>query len=124
MLLGELNIIEVDEVVTHPDSTSEETLLDISVDDVTAFIGNINLDLDALTQNATIRVYYKIDGSNYRRRYGTGISGGVIAWTTSDGPWVPIVIDDVVDHDIRVTLQSAVSEGAPRQIPLTYNNGR
>lgn len=80
----------------------------------------VSLDLSNLTQNATIRVYAKVDGTNYRLRYGTTPAGGTTSWTTSDGDWVQIRLNDVMDNDVKVTIQSAVAEAAPVDVPYSF----
>lgn len=126
MKSGEFNTIVVDDTYTHPaTTTTEETVLVVEAALGVASLSKIHLDLSALLVNATIRVYYKLDGTNYRLRYGVGPNGGTIAWTTSDGPWIAIAIDDIIDHDLKITIQSdGGGEAAPRDIPFSYNAAR
>lgn len=126
MKIGEMNTIEIDDVYVHPDSiASEETLLVVLSSLGTAFLTTINLDLSNLTIATTIRVYYAIDGTSYRLRYGNGPVGGTIAWATADGPWLAIMINGIVDHDIKITIQSSGGgEAAPRNVPFSYNGAR
>lgn len=77
-----------------------------------AKIETIYLDLVNLTQNCTIRVYHQIDGATFR----------VIEtfnWTTGmdDGVYFR---DIAVDAPVRVTVQSAILEGAVRNVPWKY----
>lgn len=123
--LGHLNCIEIDDTYTHPASnTSERDLLEITANGGSMFLTTINLDVSALTMAATFRVYYKIDGTNYKRRYGTGPAGGSIAWTTMDGGWISFLVNGIWDHDIKITIESALGEAAPRTIPYSYNGAR
>lgn len=123
--LGSQRLIDEDGTIVHPaGSTAEEDLLIIEAYGATFSLTTVNLDLSNLTQNATLRVYYKIDGINYRRRFGTGATGGVVSWTTADGPWLAILLNGVWDHDIKITIQSAVAEAAPQDIPYSYVGAR
>jgi hypothetical protein len=124
MRLGELNTIDFDGTFTLPASdTSELTLLEVIVDDVVNVVvnvGHINLDVSTLLVGATFRIYYKIDGVNYRLRFGTG---GTISWTPGTGEWVQFVIGGLIDHDLKLTIQSD-GEVADRDILYTYNGAR
>jgi hypothetical protein len=123
--LGSQRLIDEDGTVVLPDgSTAEEDLLIIEAYGATFSLTAVNLDLSNLTQNATFRVYYKIDGTNYRRRFGTGVAGGVISWTTADGPWLALSLNGVWDHDIKITIQSAGEEAAPRDVIYSYVGAR
>lgn len=128
MKLGEFNcsITEDGPSYTHPASDrSERTILEIvASDDNLVFLTTINLDVSALTMGATFRVSYKIDGTNYRRRYGTGPAGGIISWTPADGPWISFLVNGIWDHDIKITIESTIGEASPRDIPYSYNGAR
>lgn len=72
---------------------------------------SIWIDLVNLTQDATLKVYHKIDASTYRQ-YAT------YNWVTTDEDGV--MIDGItVNNDWKVTITSAIAEGASRDIP--YN---
>lgn len=123
--LGSQRLIDEDGTIVHPDgSTAEEDLLVIEAYDATFSLTTVNIDLSNLTQNATFRVYYKVDGTNYRRRFGTGVAGGVVSWTTADGPWLALSLNGVWDHDIKITIQSVVAEAAPRDVIYSYVGAR
>lgn len=76
-------------------------------------IKGIWLDLNELTQNATIRVKYMIDGTTYR-------TFDTINWTTGMDDGVLIEGEIPIDDDFKVTLQSIVTEGATRSVPYEY----
>lgn len=125
MKTGQFNAIEVDEVYTHPAATtSEETILEIVTDIGPVQLHTIDFDASNLAMNATFRIYYKIDGVNYRKRCGTGPDGGTIVWIVGDGPWISFNVSGVKDHDIKVTVQSTLGELAPRDIPYSCNGAR
>lgn len=92
----------------HPSGTTEQDAIEIALTSRTK-INNIYLDLVNLTQNCTIRVKSKIDGTNYREI-------DSLDWTTADRDGV-IISELVSDVDVKITLQSAVAEGASRNIP-------
>ena len=92
----------------HPSGTTEQDVLEILLSSRTK-INNIYLDLTMLTQNCTIRVYTKVDGTTY-------VEIDSLTWTTADRDGVVISML-VSDFDVKVTIQSAVAEGATRNIP-------
>jgi len=102
------DITEENGTYKHPAGTDEEDAVILTITSRTR-INNIYLDLTNLTQNCTIRIYAKIDGSTY-------VLLDTLAWTTTDEDGV--VIDSIVsDVDVKVSIQSAISEGAERSIP-------
>jgi hypothetical protein len=102
------NITPQSGTYTHPAGTTEQDAIVLSISTRTK-INNIYLDLTNLTQNCTIRIYAKIDGATY-------VLLDSLAWTTSDEDGV--VIDSIVsDVDVKVSIQSAISEGTSRSIP-------
>jgi hypothetical protein len=118
-----LQVIDVDDSFTFADSdTSEQTIISVTPPEDIAFqLGTLNLDVSGLTVNTTFRLKYAIDGTNYRTRYGTGPSGGIIAWTPADGQWLQFSTDGMlVDHPLLLTGQSSTGEPAPVDIPITY----
>lgn len=71
------------------------------------------LDLFNMTQNGTIKLYYKIDGSNYRE---FNSSDFTIA-TDSKGVYVNLNMG--ITYDLKVTYNEAVDEGDDRSIPYS-----
>lgn len=81
-------------------------------------VQGIWLDLSNMAQNGTIKIYYKIDGSNYRQ---VSVSGTVqsYAFTVADG------VDGVYipgpfgfgPNQYKVTYEEGADEGAARAIP-------
>jgi len=72
-------------------------------------IHNIYLDLVNLVQNCTIRIKNEIDGATARTL-------DTVAWTTADDDGI-IIAGFVTDTDTTVTIQSAVAQGAAKDIP-------
>jgi hypothetical protein len=97
---------------TLTSDTTEHTIVTLtptSVEQVT----NFYLDLSELTQNCTLRVYLKIDGVNYVEL--TGMTVTCAAGTKG----MPLK-DHVIDTAWKLTIQSAVAEGASRSIDYRY----
>lgn len=125
MKIGNFNGIDVDGTfVLSESNVSEETLVEILAQDEQFLASPINLDAVNLTEQTTFRLYYKVDGTNYRLRAGMGSVGGTIVWNPGDGPWVSFLLSGILDHDVKVTAQSSVGEAAPRNIVFSYNAAR
>lgn len=103
--------VTISGVHAHPNSTSEEDLKVFTVS-VPTIIHELTLDLSNLTQNATIRVYKKFNG-NWRR-----LLGRTLVWETSMDVAVPLG-EMSSTTDVKITIQSAVLEGASRNIPYS-----
>lgn len=124
MFLGNLNLISNDITYVHPASnTSELDLVEVTAsDEFPVLLFKINLDASELLQNTTFRLYYKVDGTNYRLRYSTGPAGGTIAWlAATDAPQVSFLVNDIIDHDLKITIQSSSGEASNRNVYITYN---
>jgi hypothetical protein len=92
---------------TLANSVAEQTLLEFNV--ATTNITEVNqfsVDLDALTKNCTIKVYFKIDGTNYRECPAMRLTNLGSA--------------DQLACDMKVTITSIELEGATRAIPYLY----
>ncbi len=109
---GEKSIQLIDEIsgtYSHPNVTTEQDVLEFLslLNDI-----EVSLDMNALTQNTTVRVYEKVDGTTYR------LASEKIFPTD-----FPSNIKDVIVNlngkniDMKITFQSAVLEGASRNIP-------
>ena len=100
-------------IVLQP-GTSEQDVLEVTPAKLQKY-EVLLLDLNELTQNTTIRIYIKIDGTNYRlinsavypTDFPTNAKGVPIELYSMSVPW-------------KITLQSAVSEGVARNIPYRY----
>ena len=82
-------------------------------------ITGIWLDLSNMTQNGTVKLYHKIDGTNYRQLsiYGTEQSYAFTVADTIDGFFIPY--NFIVNSDFKVTYEEGGDEGAARDI--VYN---
>jgi len=113
-LAGRLEWLETSGTITHPAGTSEEDSLEITPAELTEY-SIVLLDVNALTQNTTIRVYIKIDGTNYSL-----INSAVFPTDfPTNAKGVPITLYPL-SVGWKITLQSAVSEGADKDIPYRY----
>lgn len=97
---------------SHPNGVVEQTVFTITLTKPTE-VKSLFLDLVNLTQNATIRIKHEIDGATYR-------TIETFSWTTvmDDGVYFRSI---TCNDNIQVTIQSAIAEGAARDIPFEYS---
>jgi hypothetical protein len=95
-----------------PNGTTEQTIIELTPTVVT-YLYNFWLDLNALTQNCTIRVYSKIDGTNYREIEPMTLSN-------IDYSLGLVLKEQMISTAWKITIQSTVAEGASRSIPYRY----
>jgi len=113
-LLDNLQSETVSGTITHPTGLAEVDALEVTPVELTEY-SIVLLDMNALTQNITIRVYIQINGTNYRlissavfpTEFPTNAKGVPIELYPISVPW-------------KITLQSAVTEGIDRDIPYRY----
>ena len=98
-------------IYSHPSGVAEQIAFTITITRPIK-LKSILLDFVNLTQNATIRIKCQIDGANYR-------TIETFNWTVGmdDGVYFREI---TVNHNVQVTIQSAVAEGAARNIPYEY----
>jgi hypothetical protein len=89
-------------------NTDEQTVKEVTLSAKTK-IHAFLVDVNALTKSTTIRVYLKVDGTNYRL-------SDTFDWTTSDADVISLS-PMALDVDIKVTMQSVEAEGASRDLP-------
>ena len=94
--------------------TSEHTIVELTPSVVT-YVYNFWLDLDALTQNCTVRVYSKIDGTNYREMLPMRLNN--MPPSAAEGLALK---QQIISTAWKITIQSTVVEGASRSIPYRY----
>jgi hypothetical protein len=94
-------------------NTNEQTLLLWTGANLTGIIrlDNVWLDLSALTQNCTLQVYNKIDGSNFVL-LPAFTQGNLNATSTGIVLHGPLTFDT----DLKITITSTTAEGATRNI--------
>lgn len=103
---------------SYLDAGGEQDVVEITPTTRVKIVG-IWLDLSNMTQNGTIKLYHKIDGTNYRQLsiYGTEQSYAFTVGDGVDGLMIPY--NFYVDSDFKVTYEEGADEGAARDIP--YN---
>jgi hypothetical protein len=94
--------------------TSEHTIIELTPSVVT-YIYNFWLDLNALTQNCTIKVYSKIDGTNYREMLSMRLADLPPEYAAG-----MVLKEQIINTAWKMTIQSSVAEGASRSIPYRY----
>jgi hypothetical protein len=98
---------------TLTSDTDEHTIIELTPT-VTTYLYNFWLDIDALTQNCTLRIYYKIDGSNYREVVPMRLAN------VDPANQALALKEQIIDADWKITVQSATVEGANRTIYYRY----
>lgn len=104
---------DTDGTFSYLDAGGEQDVFEITGSS-RKFIAGILLDLSNMTENGTIRVYSKIDGSNYRlldEFYFT-------VATDPDGFLLNVKVP--ISVDFKVTYEESADEGAARDIPYAY----
>lgn len=97
---------------TYLDAGGEQDIVEISTS-TRIIIYGIFLDLVNITQNGTIKVYHKIDGTNYREIDSTTFTVA----TDSDGVFINLVMG--ITYDLKLTYTELADEGSDRDIPYS-----
>lgn len=93
-----------------PNDTAENTLLEIT-NTKRVRLDSIWLDFTTLVQNCTIKVYHKIDGTNYRQY-------DKFNWATTEEDGV-LLKNITINNDWKITVTSTVAQGSIVAVP--YN---
>jgi len=113
-----IDINSVSDTFSLQANTNEQTLLEIQPGTKIIRIYNLYLDLNTITQKITIKVYMKIDGSNYREIPAMRISD--ISPPQTKG----VALKEIVfNTDLKITIKSSTAEGEARDIPYRYFKG-
>lgn len=96
--------------LSYLDAGGEQTVVELTPS-ARIFIHGIFCDLNTITQDGDIKLYFKIDGSNYREFHNHAFTVA----TDSDGVWLDV--NAIVDDDFKVTYTEDADEGAARDIP-------
>lgn len=99
---------------TYLNAGIEQTVVTITTT-TRKVIQGIWLDLSNMTQNGTIKVYHKIDGTNYREVKGIGTTFTVA--TDADGIYLNLNMG--ITSDLKVTYTEGGDEGTDRAIPYS-----
>lgn len=106
---GELKFELRDVLFSHPNTTVETILVEhINITEIDYH----HFDLSNLTQSTTIRAFEKTDGTNYKL-----LAESVYPEDFTDGVQTVVIILNGGGHDMKITLQSAISEGSAKSIP-------
>lgn len=93
-----------------PDDVAENTAIEITTTDRRR-LDSVWLDFNTLVQDVTIKVYHKIDGTNYRQY-------DEFSWGTAEEDGV-LITDITINNDWKLTITSTIAQGAVMAIP--YN---
>jgi len=104
----------VEGVYSYLDTGGEQTVYE-NTNTNRKIIRGVFLDLVNMTQNGTVKVYCKIDGTNYREFY----SKDFTVATDSDG--LHIDLNFMVIHSLKITYTEQSNEGAARAIPYIFS---
>jgi len=102
----------ITDTMSYTDAGGEQTIYEM-VNTTRGIVYGVWLDLVNMTQNGTVKVYYKIDGTNYREF--KSYSFTVI--TDSDGLFIPLTLG--ITNSLKVTYTEEVNETAARAIPYS-----
>jgi len=118
IILSQLAATKSQGAFTYIDAGGEVDIIELTVT-TGEIIEGIWIDLVNMTQNGTIKLYYKIDGANYRQ---VSVGGTVqtYAYTVADGvDGVFIPGPFAIASGFKVSYEEGADEGANREIP--YN---
>ena len=93
-----------------PNDTAENTVIEIT-NSKRLKLDSVWLDFNTLVQDVTIKVYHKIDGTNYRQY-------DEFSWATAEEDGV-LLSDITINNDWKLTITSPVAQGSIVAIP--YN---
>ena len=93
-----------------PNDTDENIAIEIT-NSKRLKLDSVWLDFNTLVQDVTIKVYHKIDGTNYRQY-------DEFSWATTEEDGV-LLSDITINNDWKLTITSPVAQGSIVAIP--YN---
>jgi hypothetical protein len=101
-----------DGTVSYLDAGGERTIAELTPSSVGLTLKGIWLDLVNMTNDGVIKIYYKIDGSNYRliESYDFTVA------TDPDGYFINLVMG--ITNDFKVTYTESADEGDDRNVPF------
>lgn len=112
IISGQTSSGEAKGTFSYLDAGGEQTVFEM-IFTARKIIHGIWLDFTTITQNGTIKIYYKIDGTNYREVE----SYAFTVATDSDGFYIDLNMG-ITDH-FKVTYTEGGDEGADRAIPYS-----
>lgn len=103
-------LVHEDGTLSYLDAGGEQTIAELS-DGRSRLIHSIFCDLVNMTQDGEIKVYAKVDGSNYRE-----IDSH--AFTVATDPDGVLIRGPIATHqDVKITYTEGADEGAARDLP-------
>lgn len=101
---------EIKGTFSYLDAGGEQTVVELTPTNRIMITG-VWIDLVNMTQDGTIKLYYKVDGSTYRQY-------NEISFTVASDPdGVLIPAPSTIDADWKLTYTEGADEGAARAIP-------
>jgi hypothetical protein len=99
------------------DAGAEQTVFEVvAASEAKTTIRNVLLDLSTMTQNGVVKVYSKIDGTNYMQ---VGADIAFTVATSKDG--FPLTNETYnLTGDFKATYTEGADEGADRVIAFSY----
>ena len=94
-----------------PNDTAENTIITITTG-ARQIIDSVWLDFVNLVQDVTIKIYHKVDGTNFRQY-------DEFSWSTSEEDGV-LLRDITINNDWKLTVTSTVAQGGIKAIPYNY----
>jgi hypothetical protein len=94
---------------SHANNVNWQNVITITTD-LRHKVQAVWLDFVNLTQNMNLRMQYEIDGANARTFW-------TDTWLTTEEDGVLVNVPRGIAHNLTLDLQSAVLEGAARDIP-------
>jgi len=101
---------------SYLDAGAEQDVVEIT-NSTRKIINAIWVDAINLTNNGTFKVYYKVDGTNYREL--TDLAYTITAGTTEAVNLLGYAGNLGITEDLKVTYEEAGDEGAARDIPYS-----
>lgn len=95
---------------SYVDAGGEQTIVEYTPAGRVTVHG-IWLDLTNMTQDGTVKAYYKVDGSNYR------LFKSVSFTVATDPDGMLVDINAAIDSDLKITYTEGADEGAARDLP-------
>lgn len=97
---------------SYLDAGGEQDVVEIT-NSTRKILHGIWLDLVNMTQDGTIKIYYKVDGTNYREIE----SYPFVVATDADGIYLNLNMG--ITEDFKVTYTESADEGAARDLPYS-----
>ena len=111
--IGELFMSAVTGTYTYTNAGGEQTVIEIT-GATKKLMSGLSMDFSELTQNGTLKIYSKVDDTNYRL---VSTHDFTVA-TDSDGILFNYSLP--VNIDLKITYTESTDEGADRDIPFSY----